>query len=112
MSNEQSQNVRSENAQAKIVLSDDKSKAYVVLTEHKGNGEPVTMDLINNALKSAGVTRGIDEYEIEEIVKKPQYGTQEPVAYAVPPKRRSKKAAVFFLRFVSIWLDLCKALGI
>lgn len=86
----------SENAQVSVNISEDKQKAFITPTAPAGDGEPLSIQLIKDALREAGVVHGIDEEAISILVKSPQYGRKELVAKATPPTK-GQDAIINFL---------------
>lgn len=68
------------------IVSQDKMKAFVVLTPPEGNGTPPTVEAIVQALYSKGVVFGMSEEKIRELVAHPVYHHQVLVAEGFSPQ--------------------------
>ena len=91
----------SEDAQASVRVSDDNSKAFITLTEPKGEGKPVSVQLIMDALNSFGVVHGINENTINALVKHPKYNWQETVAEATFPVKGDDAKIIYLFTITS-----------
>ncbi|MEN1759421.1 FapA family protein [Anoxynatronum sibiricum] len=59
--------------EVKITLSPDRMEATMLFTEPVGEGRPVTVETVTEALKAANVAHGIDRHIIEEKVAHQHY---------------------------------------
>ncbi len=66
------------------IISQDKMKGFVQLSPPEGNGSPVTIEAIVQALYTKGVVFGMKEDKIRELVTRPVYHQQVLVAEGIP----------------------------
>jgi len=86
-----------ENAKVDVSISEDMRKAYIVLKPHKGDGTPISSQLILDALSASKVVYGIDKQTVEIQAKNPRYDSRILIAMATLPE--DGKAAIIDFHF-------------
>lgn len=70
-----------------ITFDPDGSLANMTLFPPKNGGRPITKQAVLDELALNGITTGIDEFDISDMIKEEVYETPVCVARMIPPKR-------------------------
>ncbi|HEX3027617.1 MAG TPA: FapA family protein [Clostridia bacterium] len=79
------ENTGAVNASVKVILSTDSMTAVLWMTPPESGGNSVSGEMIEKALKDAGVIQGIDKKLVEVLGKQPVYSKEIPIANGVDP---------------------------
>lgn len=69
--------------------------ANMVLYAPQNGGRPITTEKVLEELKNNGITTGIDEFDINDMIEAQVYETPVCVARAIPPKRGQNGSIVY-----------------
>jgi hypothetical protein len=92
------------NAEIKVALAPNRMEAYLTLFPSEGTGAPVSMDMIREEIKKAGILRGIREEVLEAAFERVSNGetlTDIPFALGQAPEEGSTDRIKFLVQIAS-----------
>ncbi|MDR1893452.1 MAG: FapA family protein [Spirochaetales bacterium] len=79
-----------------VRIAEDKMRAFVSVQPEKPGGEPLSLPLLQKALREAGVFCGIEEDNLKKLLQSRTYGSEVTAASGRPPVHEQPEKIQYF----------------